>query len=127
MTAQVGSVRLPCRRKTSAGREWRMRDCVYVGPGSVWANPFRVRPSFRPYDVVLYVVEIHLGDRAGVVGAFPRQCDAELFAVVKFRELMEGASLHLLAGLDLVCPCEAAACHADVLLELANREVSNVR
>jgi hypothetical protein len=80
-------------------------DRVYVGrggaygPGSKWGNPFKIdrrRGRTRAHVIAQY--------RAWIV---------------EQPELM--ASLDELCGKDLVCWCAPEPCHADVLLELANR------
>lgn len=70
---------------------------VYVGRPSKWGNPFRLASE---------------ADRAAVVAKYRAWLLAQpaLVAEVK-REL---------AGKDLVCWCAPRACHADVLLEVAN-------
>lgn len=72
---------------------------VYVGRPSKWGNPFAIGKD---------------GTRADVIA--------------KHREwLLHGAGSHLLAdigelrGKRLACWCSPAACHADTLVELANR------
>lgn len=78
---------------------------VYVGRPGKWGNPFTHKKGTRAQTLVATRDE----------------------AVSKYREwiltqpeLM--GSLHNLKGKDLVCWCAPAACHADVLLELANKE-----
>jgi hypothetical protein len=72
---------------------------VYVGRGSRWGNPwpFGTAACPLPEDAVAnYRAEI---DRCGV------------------------PALHLLRGRDLCCWCPLdQPCHADVLLDLANRK-----
>jgi hypothetical protein len=74
------------------------KDAVYVGRPTKWGNPF--------------VIGRH-GNREQVIEAY------RLW-------LLRGDSLkndlHELRGKDLVCWCAPLPCHADVLLELANRE-----
>ena len=72
-------------------------DAVYVGMPSKWGNPFRITANRTREE-----------------------------AVEGFRALMEAAGtpeilgVEELRGKDLVCWCAPKACHADVLLELAN-------
>lgn len=69
---------------------------VYVGRPSKWGNPFVIgRGGNRNKCIAKY--------RAYVLGN---------------KELM--ASLHELTGKRLACWCAPLACHADVLVELAN-------
>lgn len=71
---------------------------VYIGRPGKWGNPFVLGRD---------------GSRAEVIG--------------KYRAYLLGnarlmAALPELRGKDLVCWCAPAACHGDVLLELANTE-----
>lgn len=72
---------------------------VYIGRPGKWGNPFVIGRD---------------GDRAQVIA--------------KYREYLLGnarlmAALPELRGKDLVCWCAPAACHGDVLSELANAEL----
>lgn len=93
------------RRRTKG---WRMPEsAIYVGRGSKWGNPWRVE------------------DGMSVKGAVWRYRDAAEgrlpFAKVPGVDEIRSE----LAGRDLACWCSLdKACHADVLLELANGEVS---
>ena len=70
------------------------KDAIYVGRPSKWGNPFRIGKETR--EVI----------------------------VKRFREsLSEQQKEDIrteLKGKDLVCWCAPEACHADVLLEIAN-------
>lgn len=70
-------------------------NSVYVGRPSKWGNP--------------YIVGVH-GDRARCVQLFRDN----LSEVVRKEAVAE------LRGKDLICWCAPKACHADVLLEIAN-------
>ena len=74
-------------------------DAVYVGRGygSCWGNPFRVGKD---------------GTREEVIEKF------EDYAIKRLTR--EPDWLEPLRGKDLVCWCFPKACHADVLLRLAN-------
>jgi hypothetical protein len=70
---------------------------VYVGRPSKWGNPFLIGRD---------------GDRAEVIRQFARYlCESDLFN-----------DLHELRNKDLGCWCAPEACHADLLLRLANAE-----
>jgi hypothetical protein len=72
-------------------------DRVYVGRPSKWGNPFVIgRDGSRDEVIAKY--------RAWIV-----------------RQPALMAALHELRGKDLVCWCAPERCHADVLVELANR------
>lgn len=78
-------------------------DAVYVGRPTKWGNPYT-----------------HLMHGGGIV------VSTRKVAIKKYKEylltrpdLKEDAKLEL-EGKDLVCWCKPGACHADVLLEIAN-------
>lgn len=78
-------------------------DAVYVGRPSKWGNPFRIGPD---------------GDRAEVIRKHRQFVYDHVYTSDRFMADMN----HELRGKDLVCWCEPAACHADILLEIANAE-----
>lgn len=112
------------QRKRTKG--WRMPDgAVYVGRGSRWGNPFPIID--------------------GYVGIYPDIMCGRKLAVNRFRQWLKGAKFkmlnpdtnrmkafcheppsteaicNILKGKDLACWCALdEACHADVLLEIAN-------
>lgn len=96
------------QRKRTKG--WRMPPgAVYVGRGTQWGNPFRVGPAWAYGEVPT---------REEAVKLFRNWW----FYPAKWA-LPEPPfnHLHQLRGRDLACWCLLdAACHADVLLELAN-------
>lgn len=74
------------------------KDAVYVGRPTVWGNPFVVGKD---------------GTREEVVRKYRERI--ENFGPNSFIEIKKQ-----LKGKDLVCWCAPKACHADVLLEIAN-------
>ena len=73
-------------------------DAVYVGRPTKWGNPYVIGKDGSREDVIrLYRTFIE-----GLVAAGRRDVSE-------------------LRGRDLVCWCAPLPCHADVLLELANR------
>lgn len=86
-------------------RVWNINDPdrpqghgVYVGRGTKWGNPFLIGRD---------------GDRLDVVARY--RC----YLVERNFDLQHDA-IRELRGQDLVCHCHPRACHADVLLEVAN-------
>jgi hypothetical protein len=86
---------------------WNKRDnnapigAVYVGRPSLFGNPFLVvNETEREKVVALYREWLHDPKNAVVLNAVRAQ----------------------LRGKDLVCWCAPKACHADVLLEVANSD-----
>lgn len=72
-------------------------DAIYVGRPTRWGNPFR------------------MDDRTSRESAVQQHREW----LLKQDELL--CSLWTLRGKDLVCFCAPKPCHADILLELANR------
>jgi hypothetical protein len=73
-------------------------SAVYVGRPTKWGNPF--------------VIGKH-GTRAEVIAKYKEYLKSR-------PDLIEAARKEL-RGKDLVCWCAPCACHADVLMEVANR------
>ena len=76
-------------------------DAVYVGRPSKWGNPFVIDKDGTRGEVIQKYLDYLLGT-----------------------EHTTGLILDIeeLRGKDLVCWCGPLPCHADVLLELANKE-----
>ncbi len=72
------------------------RGATYVGRGSKWGNPFRLGPD---------------GDRAAVIAHYESWLRTQHHLLRALDELR---------GHDLVCFCAPRACHADLLVWLAN-------
>lgn len=116
------------QRKRTKG--WRMPEgAVYVGRPTKFGNPFGLRevgpvpPKPEPMWAVVY--------DGTILARWDTQALAAADAVDRFRRLMrepwadrpaERELIATLRGKDLACWCPLdQACHADVLLELANR------
>lgn len=105
---------MPQRIQRRRAKGWRMPDgAVYVGRGSEWGNPFVVGQD---------------GTRDECLRLFVAVCGGFL-AVSRPRETVEAQERLIravrgvaeLAGKDLACWCRLdQACHADILLALAN-------
>lgn len=90
---------MPLVYSKRGGAETPPNGAVYVGRPTRWGNPFKVgRDGARGVCVDLY--------RAWIMD--PEQANLRV------------AARRDLAGKDLVCWCAPEACHADVLLEIAN-------
>ncbi len=73
-------------------------DAVYVGRPSKWGNPYLISKRH------------------------PREEVIESYRQYIYEEIANGRlNLGELKGKDLVCWCAPLSCHADVLLELANK------
>jgi len=97
---------LPVRIRRSRAKGWRKpKDAIVVSRPSFWGNPFVVGTPENGGNITPEI------------------------AVTEFRKaLLDGrlqikpSNLFELRGRDLVCWCPLdQACHADVLIELANR------
>ena len=104
------------RRRT---RGWRMPDgAVYVGRPSKWGNPFMVGAS-RGDRLPPYTNATAAARYRQWLASTDSQPPHGVDRAVILRDL------HELAGKDLACWCPLdEACHADVLLELANEAVA---
>jgi len=72
-------------------------DCVYIGRGSVYGNP--------------YIIGVH-GNRTEVINKYIEYIEANV--VFKNRIISE------LKGKNLACFCKPKACHGDYLIKLCN-------
>lgn len=102
----------PVRLLRSAMHADQMGDAVFVGQGTKWANPFK-KPDTDA-----------LRGEPDVEAAYQRGGWREA-AKLLYREHLEEAGLdpRELRGKNLLCACKLTEpCHADVLLELANRD-----
>lgn len=114
------------QRKRTKG--WKMpENAVYVGRPTKWGNPIRIVQTDHGYfDLVR--------DNVGQIDFNTTARSAHRNATERFRNIVlkhphlaQSAELIRaeLAGKDLVCWCPLNLdCHADVLLEIANREMS---
>lgn len=102
------------QRKRTKG--WRMPEgAVYVGRPTRWRNPFAV--------VSANLVRDPHGNEWSCAPGEARGVAVRLFREYVWDHLTE-TDVDALAGRDLVCWCPPdQPCHADVLLELANRPV----
>lgn len=120
---------MPKRIQRCRTKAWRMPpNCVYVGRPSRWGNPFQVHCH---HDVPAWwlgcvrfgnptFVTVKLDSIEEVVAAY-RMIILRLTSDVGDRD-DDPLDLSALRGLDLCCWCPLdQPCHADVLLELANR------
>lgn len=120
----------PQRIQRSRATGWRMPPgAVYVGRPTKWGNPYRVGETFfeprsglpsGPADPRVWRV-IRVRDRTHATELYRE------FALLRLGSSCPDAAINLaeieeLRGRDLVCWCPLdQPCHADVLLELANR------
>ncbi len=99
-------------------------NAVYVGPSSRWGNPYTVfsvpKSGTREYKAIRREQKVPGND------GYTYSYDIALYNCLKMYHKMilcGGVDLSKLRGKDLVCWCRLdRACHADILLELANGE-----
>ncbi len=105
----------PVRIRLSRAKGWRLPPgAVVVARPTPWGNPFRVGPR-RP---AARVVELY---RLMLAGYFELTTDPD-FARQALAQRHAFGHIDELRGRDLACWCALdAPCHADVLLEIANR------
>ena len=120
----------PRRVQRQRTKGWRMPNTVYVGRGTKWGNPWKITPHDDGQATVTYPVS---------ATTFASMRAAAMHAVASFRwQLLnhpnvlgftEAEARTELAGKNLACWCpltdaqgNPVTCHADVLLEIANRE-----
>ena len=130
---------MPKRIQRRLTKGWRMPEgAVYVGRGTVYGNPYKVG-SYRDSGARIWYVADASGECMGTYGPEPLIFDsAEWRASERAVELYRNSwgrggevslvDLDHLRGKDLACWCpledaegNRVPCHADVLLELANR------
>lgn len=102
----------PSDARAARPKVWNKRDpnvptdAVYVGRPTKWGNPFKIGQQIR--------------DDEGNGFKVDRDMAIQLFKMNMLPLLVEDARREL-RGKELVCWCAPAACHADVLLEIANQ------
>lgn len=116
---------MPMRIQRRRERGWRMPEgAVYVGRPTRWGNPFRVLPVGNGFWTVVDNNDVDY--REPTTGWADKDYavlkSVRLFYMDVKGELAPYPPLSELRGKDLVCWCALdAPCHADVLLDLANR------
>lgn len=108
------------RRRTKG---WRMPEgAIYVGRPTRWGNPFTIMNAHRQGWLIYDDRDTSKVD--GYIASLPSQAEARVRATRLYRQHMfRLADLTALRGHDLACWCPLdQACHADVLLEIANRD-----
>lgn len=109
----------PIRIQLSRKKGWRMPpNTVKVSRPGKWGNPFRIGETVQRFSKEKICETIHIGDAATAVSLFRDYYEA---AFARHPELMCPA-FNEIRGKNLACWCALdAPCHADVLLDLANK------
>lgn len=107
---------MPARIQRKRTKGWKMPEgAVCVSRPGRWGNPFRGEDAASLYRRWL------AGQMS--VREFMDRADGQ-YSFSDYRSL--AFTVHALEGHDLACWCDpSAACHADVLLELANSSVTH--
>jgi hypothetical protein len=104
----------PTRIQRQRTKGWRMPEgAVYVGRPSAFGNPFSIGPDIYRNEIAVRLY------REQLTAAIERPWGPAVICL-EFRIMAD--RLPRLRGRDLACWCPLdVPCHADVLLELANR------
>lgn len=107
------------QRKRTKG--WRMpKNTIYVGRPGYFGNPFRIGQTISGWDLGNNFGPIVLDTIDKVILAYRFWLDNS----TKGQAIKERVP-RLLKGYDLCCWCaEKTYCHADILLELANKQTN---
>lgn len=110
----------PVRIQRQRTKGWRKpENTIYVGRPTRWANPFRVG---KPVPSVWLHIEFDHDDTMKYLGSALVADAAEAVRLYRKYALPSEANIGHLRGKSLACWCKLGApCHADVLLEVANR------
>jgi hypothetical protein len=108
----------PIRVQLSRRKGWRMPDnTVTVARPGPWGNPFVV----GKHGDAAYCVDLY---KALLAGLLRVGTDPDIAALERTRQFVAENAAEL-SGKNLACWCKPGApCHADVLLEIANRPIT---
>lgn len=121
----------PKRIQLSRAKGWRMpENTVKVDRSTGFGNPFRIEKGKSQHLGVVWFVGTWGGPAMWI--KYSKEEAAEI-SIKAFRAWMSDANRiqlarEVLAGKDLACWCSTkpgTPCHADVLLEIANKTPSN--
>ena len=119
----------PKRIQRRRAKGWRMPEgAVYVGRPSEWGNPYVIGAWCSPASMPFF--EYPVKDAEQAVAYFTRWLDGDIHVPLsgwnRHRNAPTADEIRAeLAGKNLVCWCPLdQPCHADVLLEIANRDPS---
>lgn len=131
----------PQRITLSRAKGWKMPpNTVKVDRSTVWGNPYQIKPYLPRHDATGEPIEFMnaVEERAAIKRAKRRaaECSVDAFRrAIETEDILDVAAdrsgdrwtmkswISRLRGKNLACWCKPGApCHADVLLDLANRE-----
>ena len=111
---------MPERIQLSRKKGWRKPEgAIVVARPSKWGNPFAIGSDIECGDRLGGIL-IHVSDQTHAVLLHAAWIDGELD--VRGRDAPTAEQIRALRGRDLGCWCRLdQPCHADVLLEIANK------
>ena len=117
---------MPKRVQLRREKGWRKPEgCIVVARPTRWGNPYRVGAGDAGYSVQYRPSRWRSDNDGPPVGCWPEEEGAARFAVDCYRAWLDRlyeTDFSPLRGHDLACWCPPhLPCHADVLLELANK------
>lgn len=111
----------------AASRAVNGLECVYVGRPTKWGNPFSPAGWFQIGRKTVWGIMCWSQSHPEITGSTDgfTFVESNEHAVAMFREYVSRfpPNTSPLRGKNLACWCAGSPCHADVLLELANRPV----
>ncbi len=109
----------PIRVQRKRTKGWRMpENTVYVGRGSAWGNPYKIGGQVANH----FGTTFPINDAAGAVNCYKNMFLSSFAGILAGGTLGDEVDLSELRGKNLACWCKLdQPCHADVLLELANK------
>src|SRR5204863_1776086 len=120
---KVTGIDMPNRIQLTRTKGWRMpENTKKVDRSSEWANPFVIGEVSPGEDKLGFrtpkeLQGILVRDRSHAVELFRKWLSSESEVALEWRK-----SAHVLRGMNLACWCPPGGpCHADVLMEIANR------
>lgn len=111
---------MPIRIQRKRTKGWKMpANTVYVGRPSKWGNPFKVGGTVYNH----FGTEFKIRTVEQAINCYKNLVLVKLNPGFIFgQELIMKADLSELKGKNLACWCkEGSPCHADILLEMANK------
>jgi hypothetical protein len=98
------------------------KDAVYVGRPTKWGNPYEIGKPYTKGDMKFDNGTISYENVVVLIEKMTREDVLMLYRVFIEDQLKEIPHfLDELRGKDLVCWCAPKPCHAEILIELANK------
>lgn len=117
MSAEGNSVR-PVRVQRKRSKGWKMpENTVYVGRPTKWGNPFKIGEKYMPTQEISqnFTKWGLCEDNEMSVGFYKEWIKKQNYLIADIKKELKGKNL------ACFCPINKP-CHADILLEIANRE-----